>query len=110
MHIYKMKNNLILQHNALNSIKNAIEKNKKDINNQILNISNLAKRNKYLQPTINHIGGYNKHIKEKNTAIKQNLNNLFNYLENNKLQEGGNTQIARINFAQQNIFRELNNL
>ena len=47
---------------------------------------------------------------EKNTAIKQNLNNLFNYLENNKLQEGGNAQIARINFAQQNIFRELNNL
>ena len=73
-------------------------------------IFSIFKRNKYLQSTINHIGGYNKHIKEKNTAIKQNLNNLFNYLENNKLQEGGNTQIARINFAQQNIFRELNNL
>ena len=53
-----MKNNLILQHNALNSIKNAIENNKKDINNQIQDISNLAKRNKYLQSTINHIGGY----------------------------------------------------
>lgn len=105
-----MNYNLIQQHNALNSIKNAIENNKKDINYLSQNISNLAKSNKHHQKTMNYIDGYNKHINEKNTDIKQNLNNLFNYLEKIKLQEGGNSQIARINFAQQNIFRELNNL
>lgn len=105
-----MNNNLIQQHNALNSIKKAIENNNNDINNQIQSISNLAKSNKHHQKTMNYIDGYNKHINEKNTDIKQNLNNLFNYLEKIKLQEGGNSQIARINFAQQNIFRELNNL